>query len=73
MWKEQVRLGMVPYYMFIARDTGAQEFFAVSLLFDVSDLDVKNKMMGSQEMKEKIKESSVDGEVQVKVMMRVEP
>ncbi len=31
MWKEQVRLGMVPYYMFIARDTGAQEFFAVSL------------------------------------------
>lgn len=31
MWKEQVRLGMVPYYMFIARDTGAQEFFAVTL------------------------------------------
>jgi len=31
MWKEQVRLGMIPYYMFIARDTGAQEFFAVSL------------------------------------------
>ena len=28
---EQVKLGMVPYYMFIARDTGAQHYFAVSL------------------------------------------
>lgn len=31
MWKEQVRLGCIPYYMFIARDTGAQDYFAVSL------------------------------------------
>jgi L-lysine 2,3-aminomutase len=31
MWKEQVRLGMIPYYMFIARDTGAQHYFNVSL------------------------------------------
>ena len=31
MWKEQVRLGIVPYYMFIARDTGAQHYFSVSL------------------------------------------
>ncbi|MFW6253630.1 MAG: KamA family radical SAM protein [Chitinivibrionales bacterium] len=31
MWKEQVKLGCIPYYMFIARDTGAQEYFAVSL------------------------------------------
>lgn len=31
MWKEQVRLGCVPYYMFVARDTGAQDYFAVSL------------------------------------------
>lgn len=32
MWKEQVKLGMVPYYMFVARDTGAQHYFAVPLV-----------------------------------------
>lgn len=32
MWRKQVRLGMIPYYMFVARDTGAQEFFKVSLV-----------------------------------------
>lgn len=31
MWKRQVALGLIPYYMFIARDTGAQSYFAVSL------------------------------------------
>ena len=31
MWNEQVKLGMIPYYMFIARDTGAQNYFAVTL------------------------------------------
>jgi len=31
MWKEQVRLGCIPYYMFIARDTGARDYFAVTL------------------------------------------
>lgn len=31
MWEEQVRLGCVPYYMFLARDTGAQDYFAVTL------------------------------------------
>lgn len=31
MWREQVNLGIIPYYMFIARDTGAQDYFAVSL------------------------------------------
>jgi L-lysine 2,3-aminomutase len=31
MWKKQVNLGLIPYYMFIARDTGAQEYFGVSL------------------------------------------
>lgn len=31
MWKKQVNLGCVPYYMFIARDTGARDFFAVPL------------------------------------------
>lgn len=30
-WKEQVKLGIIPYYMFIARDTGSQDYFAVSL------------------------------------------
>ncbi len=30
-WKEQVKMGIIPYYMFIARDTGAQEYFAVTL------------------------------------------
>jgi L-lysine 2,3-aminomutase len=32
MWKMQVRLGMVPYYMFLARDTGAKDFFSVPLV-----------------------------------------
>ena len=31
LWKEQVRLGIVPYYMFMARDTGAQHYFKVPL------------------------------------------
>lgn len=32
MWKKQVQLGMIPYYMFLARDTGAREYFSVSLV-----------------------------------------
>lgn len=31
MWKKQVNLGCIPYYMFVARDTGAQHYFNVSL------------------------------------------
>jgi len=31
MWQEQVRLGMIPYYMFIERDTGAKRYFEVPL------------------------------------------
>ena len=31
MWTAQVNLGCVPYYMFVARDTGAQDYFAVTL------------------------------------------
>jgi KamA family protein len=31
MWRAQVRMGMVPYYMFVERDTGPQDYFAVSL------------------------------------------
>lgn len=31
MWREQVRLGMVPYYMFVVRDTGARRYFELPL------------------------------------------
>jgi L-lysine 2,3-aminomutase len=31
MWEKQVNLGMIPYYMFVARDTGAQGYFGVNL------------------------------------------
>jgi KamA family protein len=31
MWRTQMRMGMVPYYMFVERDTGPQDFFAVPL------------------------------------------
>lgn len=32
MWRTQVRLGMVPYYMFVERDTGAKRYFEVPLV-----------------------------------------
>lgn len=31
MWREQVRLGIIPYYMFVERDTGAKNYFEVPL------------------------------------------
>lgn len=31
MWREQVSLGLVPYYMFVERDTGAQRYFKLPL------------------------------------------
>jgi hypothetical protein len=31
MWRAQVRQGMIPYYMFVERDTGPQDYFAVPL------------------------------------------
>ncbi|QDE71129.1 MULTISPECIES: KamA family radical SAM protein [Myxococcus] len=31
MWRTHLRHGMVPYYMFIERDTGPQDYFAVPL------------------------------------------
>ena len=31
MWKKQVHLGMIPYYMFIERDTGPKEYFSLPL------------------------------------------
>ncbi|GAA4923547.1 L-lysine 2,3-aminomutase [Stackebrandtia albiflava] len=37
MWRTQHRMGMVPYYMFVERDTGPQDYFAVPLAraFDI--------------------------------------
>ncbi|MGI0102035.1 MAG: KamA family radical SAM protein [Nitrosotalea sp.] len=32
MWKKQVALGLIPYYMFVVRDTGAQHYFGVPLV-----------------------------------------
>ncbi len=32
MWREQVRLGAVPYYLFVERDTGARHYFEVPLV-----------------------------------------
>ena len=32
LWNRQVDLGCIPYYMFVARDTGAQHYFAVPLV-----------------------------------------
>ncbi len=31
LWRQQVRLGLVPYYMFVARDTGPRSYFEVPL------------------------------------------
>lgn len=31
MWTEQVKLGTIPYYMFVERDTGAKHYFALPL------------------------------------------
>ena len=32
LWTRQVQMGIVPYYMFVARDTGAQAYFKVPLV-----------------------------------------
>ncbi len=31
MWRKQVNLNCIPYYMFVPRDTGAQDYFALTL------------------------------------------
>ena len=31
LWREQVRLGVQPYYLFVERDTGARQYFEVPL------------------------------------------
>jgi len=37
LWRSEIRLGAIPYYMFVARDTGPRDHFAVPLAraFDV--------------------------------------
>jgi L-lysine 2,3-aminomutase len=37
MWRRQVRIGAIPYYMFVERDTGAKNYFEVPLAraFDI--------------------------------------
>lgn len=32
LWNEQVDLGCIPYYMFVARNTGAQQYFGIPLV-----------------------------------------
>jgi L-lysine 2,3-aminomutase len=32
LWKKQVSLGCIPYYMFLPRDTGAKEYFEVPIV-----------------------------------------
>ncbi len=32
LWKTGVRLGIIPYYMFVERDTGARNYFEVPLV-----------------------------------------
>jgi len=32
MWRMQVKLGLIPYYMFIERDTGAKRYFEIPLV-----------------------------------------
>ena len=32
LWREQVGLGVIPYYMFVERDTGAKRYFEVPLV-----------------------------------------
>ena len=31
MWEEQVNLGLIPYYMFVERNTGSKEYFEIPL------------------------------------------
>lgn len=37
MWEKQVNLGLIPYYMFVERNTGAKEYFEIPIyqVFDI--------------------------------------
>ena len=32
MWQKQVEMGIIPYYMFMARDTGARDYFRIPIV-----------------------------------------
>jgi len=51
---------------------GVQDPNEISILFEVDDLDVMNKLMSSDEMQDKVKESGVDSEIKVTIMNRVQ-
>lgn len=44
MWKQQVGLGIIPYYMFIERDTGPKEYFSLPLhqAYDIYQNAIQN-------------------------------
>ena len=44
MWRAQVRLGIIPYYMFVERDTGAKHYFEVPL---AKAVDIYNEAVSS--------------------------
>lgn len=47
MWRLQVQLGLVPYYMFVERDTGPKDYFAVPLARALSIYrDAMNQVSG---------------------------
>lgn len=44
LWQEEVRLGIIPYYQFVVRDTGARHYFALPL---VQALDIFREAYGT--------------------------
>lgn len=66
---EEVRaaMGMKLLNMF----RGQEDPNEISFLFDISDLEAMRKMMDSEEMKMKMKEAGVDGEISIKIMDKV--
>lgn len=47
MWQKQLQLGIIPYYMFLERDTGPKQYFGIPLAQAVSIFtDAYHKMSG---------------------------
>ena len=44
MWKMQVKLGMIPYYMFVERETGPYDYFSIPLheVYNIYHEAIKN-------------------------------
>lgn len=64
MWRDQVKLGMIPYYMFVERDTGANQYFEVPLsrAFEIFR-DAYNQVSGLQRTVRGPSMSSTPGKV----------